>query len=374
METKTPPRQTPLYDHHVKAKALMVDFAGWHMPLHYGSQIQEHHAVRKNAGIFDVSHMGVVDIEGNEALRFLRWLLANDAAKLRDGDALYSCMLNDHGGVIDDLIVYRFSNTSFRLVINAGCRDKDMMWLQKNVVNFDIKLELRDDVCLLALQGPDAIAHLKNIFDETAYQKVNALKSFQFCAHPAGWASVGEGAHIHTPNPIIIARTGYTGESGVEMMCSADEAIRIWEKCMVAGIQPCGLGARDTLRLEAGYNLYGNDMTEKTSPLISNLSWTVSFKDESRDFIGKNALLAEKEKGIAEQLVGLILESKGVLRNHQKVKCRENYMGEITSGSFSPTLNKSIALARIPVLNATEAFVERRNEWLPVKIVKPRFL
>lgn len=346
----------------------MVDFAGWQMPLHYGSQIQEHHAVRKSAGLFDVSHMGAVDITGSGAMDFLRFVLANDVAKLKNNCALYSCMLNDQGGVIDDLIAYRFSNTYFRLVINAGCRDKDMAWLQKNAVNFDIKLQLRDDICLLALQGPDAIAHVKNIFDEITYQKVNALKSFQFCA------SELDSAGDTTSAPAIIARTGYTGEPGVEMMLSADDAIAVWEKCMALGIQPCGLGARDTLRLEAGYNLYGNDMTEKTSPLISNLSWTVSFKDESRDFIGKNALLAEKEKGIAEQLVGLILESKGVLRNHQKVKCNENHLGEITSGSFSPTLNKSIALARIPVLNATEALVERRNEWLPVKIVKPRFL
>jgi len=353
------PKKTPLYDHHVKANALMVDFSGWQMPLHYGSQIQEHHAVRKNVGLFDVSHMGVVEIIGKDVVHYLRYLLANDIAKLKnEGDALYTCMLNESGGVIDDLIVYRFTDNHFRLVINAGCRDKDMAWMQKNTVNFDVKLTLMNDMCLLALQGPDAIKKLEFIFDKITSEKIAALKAFQFYIH----------------DNIIIARTGYTGEPGVEIMVLSEHAKKIWEKCIALKIQPCGLGARDTLRLEAGYNLFGADMNENTSPLISNLSWTVSFKDESRKFIGRDALEKEKAKGISQQLIGLILESKGVLRNHQQVKINGDGIGEITSGSFSPTLNKSIALARIPVSNATDALVERRGEWMNVKIVKPKFI
>lgn len=353
------PQKTPLYDHHVNARALMVDFSGWQMPLHYGSQINEHQAVRNSVGLFDVSHMGVVEIHGDNTVAFLRHLLCNDIAKLQNtGDALYSCMLNEEGGVIDDLIVYRFSDHHFRLVINAGCRDKDVLWLQMQATAFAVTVTLRNDFCLLALQGPDALAALSFIFDESLFEKINSLKAFQFVMHD---------------HDIMIARTGYTGEAGVEMILPIEKALKTWEKCMDHHIQPCGLGARDTLRLEAALNLYGADMTTDTSPLISNLSWTVSFKDETRDFIGKKALLSEKEKGISQQLVGLILESRGVLRNHQKVKIDGVGEGEITSGSFSPTLNKSIALARIPVTDKTDALVERRGEWLAVKIVKLPF-
>jgi len=353
-------KKTALYDQHVKAKALIVDFSGWQMSLHYGSQIAEHHAVRKSAGIFDVSHMGVVEITGEDTVNYLRYVLANDVAKLKNtGDAIYSCMLNENGGVIDDLIAYRYTDSHFRLVINAGCREKDFQWLQLQAKNFDVNLKMRDDLCMIALQGPDAIAKLAFIFDKNISEKIAALKAFQF---------------LVLDNDIVIARTGYTGEAGVETILPIENAIKTWEKCIALGIQPCGLGARDTLRLEAGYNLYGADMTADTSPLISNLSWTVSFKDENRNFIGKDALLVEKARGISHQLIGLVLESKGVLRNHQQVKVKGDGVGEITSGSFSPTLNKSIALARIPMTNATDAFVERRGEWLSVKIVKPKFI
>lgn len=352
-------KKTALYDQHVKAKALMVDFSGWLMPLHYGSQIAEHHAVRKNAGIFDVSHMGVVEITGVDTVNYLRFLLANDVSKLKNNDALYSCMLNENGGVIDDLIAYRYSDSHFQLVINAGCREKDFAWLQLQAKNFDVNLKMRDDLCMIALQGPEAISKLDFIFDKNISEKIASFKPFQF---------------FILKNDVVIARTGYTGESGVEIFLTVENAIKIWEKCIALGVQPCGLGARDTLRLEAGYNLYGADMNEVTSPLISNLSWTVSFKDESRHFIGKDALLAEKARGISHQLVGLILESKGVLRNHQQVKVNDDSIGEVTSGSFSPTLNKSIALARMPMTNANDAFVERRGEWLPVQIVKPKFV
>lgn len=349
------PQKTPLYDHHLQSKASMVDFAGWLMPINYGSQMAEHHAVRNNVGMFDVSHMGVVEARGDNVIAFLRYLLANDVAKLQDNQALYSCMLNEKGGVIDDLIVYRISDHYCRIVINAGCREKDFMWMQQHAHSFGVQLTLRDDVCLIALQGPNFLESLKFIFPSDSIEKIAALKAFQF----------------YVMADSFIARTGYTGESGVEMILPTEQALVIWEKLVAAGVQPCGLGARDTLRLEAGYNLFGSDMTEETSPLIANLSWTVSFKDENRDFIGKNALKNEKP---AQKLVGLVFEGKGVLRGHQKVKIEQVGEGEITSGSFSPTLNKSIALARIPVCEATEAFVERRGEWLPVKIVKPKFL
>lgn len=358
-------RKTPLYEQHKKLNALIVDFSGWQMPLHYGSQLAEHHAVRKSVGLFDVSHMGVVEITGKEVVPFLRFVFANDVAKLKNhGDALYTCMLNENGGVIDDLIVYRFDDHYFRLVINAGCRDKDMQWLQDQAKKFDVTLRMREDICLLALQGPQFLDVLKNIFDNALCEKINNLKAFQFCETDPG---------SRIPDTLI-ARTGYTGEPGVEIMIPSTQAVVLWEKLIAVGVQPCGLGARDTLRLEAGYNLYGADMTATTSPLISNLSWTISFKDETRDFIGKKALLSEKKTGISQQLVGLVLESKGVLRNHQKVKIDNVGEGEITSGSFSPTLNKSIALARIPMTDATDALVERRGEWMNVKIVKPKFI
>ena len=353
-------KKTALYDHHIKANALMVDFSGWQMPLHYGSQIMEHHAVLKHVGLFDASHIGVVEMIGKDVINYLRFVLANDVAKLKNcGDALYSCMLNEKGGVIDDLIAYRFSDDHFRLVINAGCREKDFEWLQLQAKKFDVTLTLRDDLCLLALQGPEAIAALEYLFDKDTFEKVQVLKNFQF---------------IILDDDVVIARTGYTGEAGVEMIMPVKNALKTWEKCISKGIQLCGLGARDTLRLEAGFNLYGADMTAETSPLISNLSWTVSFKDDNRNFMGRDALLIEKQNGISHQLIGLILESRGVLRNHQIVKINGDGEGEITSGSFSPTLNKSIALARMPVSNATEALVERRGEWLPVKIVKPKFV
>ncbi len=350
-------KKTPLYDLHVDAKALIVDFSGWQMPLHYGSQIEEHHAVRKNAGLFDVSHMGVIEISGKDTVSFLRTVLANDINKLKNtGDALYSCLLNHQGGIIDDLIAYKFSDDYFRLVVNAGCRDKDFNWLKTQSEKFNIKLNWRSD-CLLALQGPNAIDYLKNIFDEKIINQIKNLKTFQ--------------SIYLKDQDMVIAKTGYTGEPGVEMMLPEKWAIEAWKKLIKAGVKPCGLGARDTLRLEAGLNLYGADMNEKTSPLISNLAWTVSFQDESRDFIGKKALLSEN---ITQKLVGLTLETRGVLRNHQTVRVDGAGLGEITSGSFSPTLNYAIALARIPISDKTEATVERRGEWLPVKITKTKFI
>lgn len=354
------PQKTPLYDCHVKAGAKLVDFSGWDMPLHYGSQIEEHHIVRKNAGLFDVSHMGVVEVKGEGAADYLRYLLANDIAKLKNpGDALYTCMLNETGGIIDDLIVYRFSDTHFRLVINAGCRDKDIAWLKQVAEKFPVTLTVREDICLLALQGPEAISALKYPFGAEISEQVASLKPFKSLILEDG---------------SVIARTGYTGEAGVEMMLPVETALKTWDALLANAVKPCGLGARDTLRLEAGLNLYGNDMTEETSPLDSNLAWTVSFKDEAREFIGKSALLLQKEKGVNEILVGLLMTDRGVLRDHQKVMIDGVGEGEITSGSFSPTIGNAIAMARVPATDAAEAKVERRGAWVSVKIVKLPFV
>lgn len=352
-------KQTPLFNAHLALNAKMVDFAGWSMPLHYGSQLNEHQKVRHDVGLFDVSHMGVIDVKGAGTLAFLRFVLANDVAKLKNkGDALYSCLLNPQGGVIDDLIAYRLSEDYFRLVVNAGCRDKDYQWLTAQTKSFEVTLSWRDDLCLLALQGPNALDHLSDCFDATVVQQVKSLKPFQSLC-------VGN---------TVIARTGYTGEAGVEIMLPDDQAVQMWNCFIEHGVQPCGLGARDTLRLEAGYNLYGHDMTETTSPWISNLSWTVALKDETRDFIGKKALLEEKNAGVSQQLIGLRMLEKGVMRDHQKVKLTDTTFGEITSGGFSPTLGYSIAMARVPKSDAVHAFVERRDQWVQVEIVSLPFV
>ncbi|WP_259431115.1 glycine cleavage system aminomethyltransferase GcvT [Coxiella burnetii] len=354
-------RHSPLYEEHAKAKAHFVDFAGWEMPLHYGSQIEEHHQVRQRAGIFDVSHMGVIDLEGEEATAFLRYLLSNDVAKLSDvGRALYTCMLNPQGGVIDDLIVYRVAPTGYRLVVNAATRDKDIAWIKEKGAGYKVSISERPEMCILAVQGPQAIAAAKSIFDEALYAQLEALKPFHFISSPT--------------RDLQIARTGYTGEDGLEIIVPASRATDLWARFVHQGVKPCGLGARDTLRLEAGLNLYGTDMDETTSPLISNLSWTVSWNDADRNFIGRRALEKQLDENVKERLIGLVMEEPGVLRNHQKVWLTEDGEGIITSGGFSPTLGHAIALARVPVGEVEKATVERRGKKIPVKIIKPPFV
>lgn len=351
-------KRTPLYELHQASNAQLVDFSGWEMPLHYGSQIEEHHTVRQAAGIFDVSHMGVLDIEGAGTVDFLRYALANDVQKLpEDGKALYSCLLNEQGGVIDDLIAYRVTDTHFRLVLNAGRRDVDIAWLQKLVVDFDVTLTEQKNLCIIALQGPAVMSLLNKIIPDL----------------PASFSNV-KPFHFIFSNNLQIARTGYTGEDGVEVILPAEEAKQLWQKAIDADVKPCGLGSRDTLRLEAGMNLYGVDMNESTSPLTSNLSWTVSFKDEARNFVGRDALLTEKEKGIAQKLVGVVMTDPGVLRNHQPVSVNGDGEGEITSGSFSPTLGHAIALARVPFDAGDEGSIERRGKKISVAFVKPPFV
>jgi aminomethyltransferase len=351
-------RRTPLYDLHVSLGARMVDFGGWDMPVHYGSQIEEHHAVRRNAGVFDVSHMCVIDLKGSEVRPFLQRLLANDVGKLRaSGKALYSCMLNEAAGVIDDLIVYYLNESWFRMVVNAGTRDKDLEWIRRHAA-IGVEIIERSDLAMLAVQGPNARTTLAKLLTPEAAQAALALESF-FGRELAGW---------------FVARTGYTGEDGFEVMMPAGDAERVWHQLNALGVASCGLGARDTLRLEAGMNLYGNDMDESTHPLESGLAWTVAFEPRERDFIGRRALEAIKAKGVARKLVALLLEDRGVLRSHQKVIAPDVGEGELTSGTFSPTLERSIGFARIPSGAATEVQVDIRGKLLKARVVKPPFV
>lgn len=351
-------KRTPFYDLHVQANAKIVDFAGWDMPLHYGSQLEEHHQVRQHAGIFDVSHMGVVDLHGADAASYLRRLVANSVDKLVEGKALYTCMLNEQGGVLDDLIIYKVTPDFYRIVINAGTREKDIAWMQKQLQGFNATLTERTDLAMLAIQGPEVKEKIARFLPGEKADQLLALKPFTFVMH----------------KETFIARTGYTGEDGYEIIFPVKKATEIWQTCVALGVKPCGLGARDTLRLEAGLNLYGSDMDETVTPLESNLAWTVAMETAERDFIGRPALEAQKQQGIKRRLVGLVLEGPGVIRNHQKVIIQGNGEGEVTSGGYSPTLEKSIALARVPTDIGEECFVEIRNKQVPARVIKPPFV
>jgi len=356
-------KKTPKHHKHIEAGARIVDFGGWDMPLHYGSQKEEHHAVRTNAGIFDVSHMTIVDLKGERVRDFLRFLLSNDVARLKEaGKALYTCMLNEDGGVIDDLIVYYMSDDWYRVVVNAGTREKDLAWINKHAGAYNVSVKERDDMAMIAVQGPHAREKALQALPVDVVEAAAPLKRF-FGADCGDW---------------FVGRTGYTGEDGFEVMVPETEAAELWDKLAAAGVKPCGLGARDTLRLEAGMNLYGSDMTEETSPLISGLSWTIAWSPEDRDFIGRSALEEEKAAGVKEKIVGLILEEKGVLRGHQKVIADigdgQQGEGEITSGTFSPSLQKSIALARVPVATGETCKVDIRGKLLNASVVKPVFV
>ena len=350
-------QRTALYAKHLESGAKMVDFAGWEMPIHYGSQLQEHHQVRNDAGMFDVSHMVILDLVGAQYKAFLQYLLANNVDKLKEsGKALYSCMLTPEGTVIDDLIVYFITETQWRIVVNAGTRDKDIAWMQQQIANFDATLTERDDLSMIAAQGPNARAKVLGIMPADEVAIVEPLKTFY-------------GAFV---NDWFIACTGYTGEDGFEMMFPNAQAHKVWDALLAAGIKPIGLGARDTLRLEAGMNLYGTDMDETTSPLVSGLGWTIGWQPEDRNFIGRSALEAQKAAGIPQKFVGLVLEGKGVLRSHMKVIC-EGGDGETTSGTFSPTLGVAIALARVPASCGDTCEVDIRGKLHPAKVVKPVF-
>lgn len=337
----------------------MIDFGGWDMPLHYGSQVEEHHQVRRDAGLFDVSHMTVVDLAGPQAQDFLRYLLANDVARLKaPGRALYSCMLNAQGAVLDDLIVYYFDERRYRLVVNAATRVRDLAWLQTQAVAFDVGVEERADLAMIAVQGPMACVKTGAALGEAVAAATVLQKPFSFVV-------VGEW---------FIARTGYTGEDGCEIILPAGRAVAAWRRLRDAGVRPVGLGARDTLRLEAGLNLYGTDMDEHTTPLDCGLAWTVAWQPEARDFIGRAALAAQQQRGDSARWVGLVLEGKGVLRGRQTVIKNGEAVGEITSGSFSPTLGRAIALARLRADVGGRCEVEVRGRALPARVVQPPFV
>jgi aminomethyltransferase len=351
-------RRTPLFALHQKLGARIIDFGGWEMPVQYGSQIAEHHAVRAAAGMFDVSHMAIVDFKGAGARSLLAKLLSNDVGKLqRPGRALYSLMLNESGGVLDDLIVYFVEDGWFRVVLNAGTRDKDLAWMRPYAGEFQVDMSERNDLAMLAIQGPHAREHVAQLLTPEGAEASCALQAFTGQAIE-GW---------------FIARTGYTGEDGFEVMLPASDAVRIWRALEARGVVPCGLGARDTLRVEAGLCLYGNDMDERTHPYESGLGWTVALEPVSRQFIGRGALEELHRRGSPRQLVGLLLESRGVLRAHQAVQSA-NGEGEVTSGTFSPTLERSIGLARVPAGSPPRVQVELRGKLLDARIVKPPFV
>ena len=349
---------TALNAAHRALGARMVDFGGWDMPVNYGSQIDEHQAVRRDAGMFDVSHMLAIDLRGAGARNFLRYALANNVDKLWDpGRALYSCLLNGEGGVIDDLIVYFFTEEFFRLVVNSGRAETDIAWLESLKERFAAAPELRPrrDLAMIAVQGPNARGRVWQALPET--------RAARESMRPFHGTQLGE---------LMLARTGYTGEDGFELVFPAARAEALWSALIGCGVKPCGLGARDTLRLEAGMNLWGQDMDESVSPLDAGLAWTVDLAG-ARDFVGKAALLAHPQ---SRQLLGLVLTQKsGVLRSHQKVATAEGE-GEVTSGTFSPTLERSIALARIPLGVKAGALVQVsvRDRQLAAKVVKPPFV
>ena len=356
--------QTILHAKHVEAGAKMVDFYGWEMPINYGSQIEEHHAVRNEAGMFDVSHMTIVDIKGADAQAYLRRLVTNDVAKLtQPGKALYTGMLNEEGGVIDDLIIYFFSNTDYRLVVNSATREKDLAWMNKQAQGFELTISERPEFGMIAVQGPLAKEKVASLLSAEQNSAIAGMKPFY-------GVQAGD---------LFIATTGYTGENGFEIVVPGEQAQDLWQLLLDAGVKPCGLGARDTLRLEAGMNLYGLDMDESISPLAANMGWTISWEPQTRDFIGRGALEAQKAAADQPKLVGLVLEEKGVLRTGLNVICSSDAdapQGVVTSGTFSPSLGYSIAMARVPntvkIGDTVEVAMRKKN--VSVQVIKPSFV
>jgi len=352
-------KKTILNETHRQMGARMVPFGGWDMPVNYGSQIDEHHAVRRDAGMFDVCHMTVIDIRGPGTRPLLRYLLANNVDKLKTGGkALYSCMLGPDGGVIDDLIVYFMTEAWFRMVVNAATTEHDIAWIQEVSRAFEVEILPRFDLGMIAVQGPNARAKAVPLLPEELRAAAMALKPFN-AATAGDW---------------FVGRTGYTGEDGFEVIVPEAEAPAFWRALADAGVAPCGLGARDTLRLEAGMNLYGTDMDQSQSPLGSGLSWTVALEPSERDFIGRSALENQRAEGSLPRFIGLVLEGKGVLRGHQRLYDGETEVGEITSGGFSPTLERSIAMARVDAGAGDALTVDIRGRRLPVRRVKMPFV
>ncbi len=365
-------QKTILNDAHRALGARMVDFGGWDMPLHYGSQVDEHHQVRRDAGMFDVSHMTVVDLEGARARELLRGLVANSVDKLQKaGKALYTCMLNGDGGVIDDLIVYLMPadgrhEERFRLVVNAATRAKDLAWIEAQAAPFEVNVTERSELAMIAVQGPNARERVIGLLDPAGATAAGKLARFA-------------AAEVHTSDgvPLFLARTGYTGEDGFEIVLAQPHAVALWQALLAAGVKPAGLGARDTLRLEAGMNLYGQDMDETVTPYEAALGWTVALDDgadgKPRAFNGRPVLERQHAAGAPRRMVGLVMDDKGVLRHGQKV-LTDAGEGEILSGTFSPTLGKAIAFARIPAGEPGNVRVEIRGREVPVRLVKFPFV
>lgn len=356
------PKTTPLYEQHLKLGAKIIDFAGWLMPLHYGSQVKEHESVRKDAAVFDVSHMAAIDITGKDVLVFLRKVLANDVGKLLPTKALYSCMLNHNAGILDDLIVYCLSDSHYRLVVNAATDEKDLAWLHQQAASYAIKLQPRRDLAILAIQGPCAWEKIRKVLNPAQNEATTILKPFS-AIEIQDW---------------LIARTGYTGEDGAEIMLPQNQVQGFWENLITHDISPAGLGARDSLRLEAGFNLYGMDMDDSVTPLESNVGWTVDWTDKAREFIGKEALQQQLNNGVKRQLVGVVIQAKAVCRAGMDVYLEDNknqeLHGTLTSGGFSPTLGCSLGLARIPMGNFSSLSIEIRGKRIPAKMIKPPFV
>ena len=365
-------RKTILNDAHRALGAKMVDFGGWDMPLHYGSQVEEHHQVRRDAGMFDVSHMTVVDLRGARVRELLRGMVANSVDKLqKPGKALYTCMLNAQGGVIDDLIVYFLAEDFFRLVVNAATREKDLAWINAQAQPFGVSVTEREDFGMIAVQGPTARERVIGLLDADGAKAAGKLARF---------AAVEVKAKDGTA--LFLARTGYTGEDGFEVVVPVDRAVALWNALLDAGVKPAGLGARDTLRLEAGMNLYGQDMDEAVTPYEAALGWTVALdtlaNGMARDFTGRAVLEAQHASGAPRQMIALVMDEKGVLRHGQRVLTAQGD-GEILSGTFSPTLGKAIAFARVPAGDIPlgtdgNVRVDIRGREVPVRVVKFPFV
>lgn len=352
-------KKTPLHDCHLQLGAKMTGFGGYDMPVNYGSQIAEHQTVRQRAGLFDVSHMGVIDVLGPEAVKFLRFALANDVARLKvSGSGQYSLLLNEQGGVEDDLILYRHRSDCWVLIVNCANKAHDLELLRKRAVGFNVHIEPRPDQGILALQGP-AAANVLEAMDEAGWHEAVRLQRF----------------HMTPVEQILVARTGYTGEDGFELICPATKLERLWSDLMARGAEPAGLGARDTLRLEAGYCLWGHEMDASINPWQANLGWAVNLNDEARDFVGREAVVRQLEEGVKEELVGLVLEGRGVMREQMQVLTPLGE-GVTTSGSYSPTLEKSIALARLPegVKAGDRVEIMMRGKPVPALVRRPAFV
>ena len=346
--------KTQLHNAHIQLGAKMVNFSNWEMPISYSSLIEEHNAVRTSAGIFDVSHMSVFDFDGDNQVAFFKKIFANDIKKIyKDNKAIYGALLNEEGGILDDLIIYH-ANNKFRLVSNCSTREQNKQWLEKHAIEFGVKVMERSDMGILAIQGPDALNKILEIKEIDA--QVNTLPSF---------GCMFEGDKLY-------ARTGYTGEDGLELIVPTQDINHLWDQALELGCTPIGLGARDTLRLEAGLNLYGNDMTINNHPYESNLGWTIDMSDKNREFIGKNALLSI-DQSKSQKIVGIILQDKGVLRSGYEIT-HEQGKGVVLSGSYSPTLQSSIGLARVDQGYKENGKVMIRNKVLNIDFVSPRFL